>query len=419
MCQCLTYLLIFNTSTVFVIRLVITSSVLEPWRGLSADVADVIEPEWPAIAGEIVETIGHEIPEYARPLEGTFGRGVHRGVREALGQFTGLIREPDADRRSSREVYVALGRGEFNNGRTLDALQAAYRIGARIAWRRIAAASLASSLDGKTLSLLAESIFVYINELAADSTEGFADAQSEQQGERLRRERQLVVSMLRTPPVSDEELKTLGNAAGWRVPKTIAVLICHDRDLAEITRLLPIDVISAPVDGLGCIAIPDANGPGRLKQLREAVGDRIGTLGSDVKPTRLRDSWQLARTAFEASDSGRISSTGLIRAEEHLVELTIFESRDLIARLGERCLEPLVSLTPKSRARMTSTASAFIEHQGNAAEMARALHIHPQTARYRVARLRELFGEKLDDPESRFEIELSLRAAAASRPDRP
>ncbi|MGA7436379.1 MAG: helix-turn-helix domain-containing protein [Solirubrobacterales bacterium] len=377
----------------------------------------MIDPEWSGIAGEIVETIGQEIPEYARPLEGNFGRGVHLGVREALHQFSGLIRDPDADRRSSREVYVSLGRGEFNNGRTLDALQAAYRIGARIAWRRIAAASLASSLDGKTLSLLAESIFVYINELAADSTEGYADAQSEQQGQRLRRERQLVIAMLRTPPVSSEELKSLGNTAGWRVPNRIATLICHDRDLAEITRVLPIDVISAPVDGLGCIAVPDANGPGRLKQLREAVGNRTATIGSDVAPTRLRDSWHLARTAFEASDSGRLRSDGLIRAEDHLVELTFFESRDLIARIGDRCLEPLTALTPKSRTRMVSTAAAFIEQQGNAAEMARVLHIHPQTARYRVARLRELFGEKLDDPESRFEIELSLRAAEFSPPD--
>ena len=60
---------------------------------------------------------------------------------------------------------------------------------------------------------------------------------------------------------------------------------------------------------------------------------------------------------------------------------------------------------------MTETASAFLQHQGNAAEMARSLDIHPQTARYRLARLRELFGEELDDPDSRFEIELSLRAA--------
>ncbi|MGK2955430.1 MAG: PucR family transcriptional regulator [Solirubrobacterales bacterium] len=372
----------------------------------------MIEPALPAVAEEILETIRHEIPEYARPLEGAFGRGVHRGVTEALAQFVGLIRDPDADRGPGREVYIALGRGEFKNGRALDALQTAYRIGARIAWRRIASASLDAELDGTTLSLLAESIFVYINELSADSTEGYAEAQSELLGERLRRERQLVVSMLSSPPIAVEDLSPQAATAGWTVPKQLAALVCHESDLAEITRILPIGVISAPVDGLGCVAVPDASGPGRYKQLREVIGNRRASLGPDTVPTRLRDSWQLARTAFAAAGSGTLGSSGLIRAEEHLVELTIFESRDLIERLSDRCLAPLTGLTPKSRSRMTETASAFIQHQGNAAEMARSLHIHPQTARYRLARLRELFGDELDNPDSRFEIELSLRAAS-------
>ena len=60
---------------------------------------------------------------------------------------------------------------------------------------------------------------------------------------------------------------------------------------------------------------------------------------------------------------------------------------------------------------MAKTTEAWLEHRGNAAEMARELHIHPQTARYRVARLRELFGESLDDPQARFELELVLRGS--------
>jgi len=380
----------------------------------------VVEPELPGVAEEILATIGREIPEYARPLEGAFGRGVHRGVREALAQFTELIRDPDSDRESSREVYIALGRGEFDNGRALDALQTAYRIGARIAWRRIASASLQASLDGKTLSLLAESIFVYINELSADSTEGYADAQSEQQGERLRRERQLVIAMLREPPIAEDDLRSLGATSGWRIPKYVAALICHERDLAEITRVLPIDVISAPVDGYGCIAVPDANGPGRLKQLRDAIGDRPAALGGDVPPQRLGESWSLAKIALRASESGTVPSPGLLLADEHLVDLALFNSRDLIARLRERTVKPLADLTPKARLRMSETALAYIEHRGNAAEMARFLEIHPQTARYRIGKLREIFGDQLDRPAERLALELSLRAGAlGSGPAQP
>src|SRR5919198_50191 len=75
----------------------------EPWRGLPAAVADVIEPEIPALTEEILATIGSEVPEYARPLEGSFGRGIRVGVSEALRQFVALVRDPDAGREQAAE----------------------------------------------------------------------------------------------------------------------------------------------------------------------------------------------------------------------------------------------------------------------------------------------------------------------------
>src|SRR5437763_4741247 len=118
------------------------SSATEPWRALPASVADVIEPELSAVTGDILASIAEEVPEYVRPLEGTFGRGVRTGVTEALSRFLNLIRDPDAVD-EGRRVYVALGRQEYRAGRTLDALQAAYRVGARVAWRRLARAGSA------------------------------------------------------------------------------------------------------------------------------------------------------------------------------------------------------------------------------------------------------------------------------------
>src|SRR5882724_6628394 len=116
-----------------------TSSVnSEPWRQLPPTVADLIEPELGAVTEEILETIARELPEYERRLEGKFGHGIRTGVAEALRQFVAQIRDPGAGRELGREVYVALGRGELRQGRTLDSLQAAYRLGARVAWRRIA-----------------------------------------------------------------------------------------------------------------------------------------------------------------------------------------------------------------------------------------------------------------------------------------
>src|SRR5215218_6872879 len=81
-------------------------------------------------------------------------------------------------RRPGREVYVNLGRGEWRAGRSLDALLAAYRVGARVAWRRLVAAGERAGLEPRTLYVLAESIFAYIDELSGDSIEGYAREQA-------------------------------------------------------------------------------------------------------------------------------------------------------------------------------------------------------------------------------------------------
>src|SRR5918997_6543758 len=201
-----------------------TSNQAGPWQALPASVADVIEPELEAITEEIMATIAQEVPEYARPFEGSFGRGVRTGVTEALRQFLELIRSPSGARGPGREVYVALGRGELRQGRTLDSLQSAYRVGARVAWRRASEAARRAGVDPQLLSLLAESIFAYIEELSADSVEGYAEARSQLEGERRRRQRELVALLLRDPPADETDLRPAAVAAGWRIPRPAAAV---------------------------------------------------------------------------------------------------------------------------------------------------------------------------------------------------
>jgi hypothetical protein len=399
----------------------------EPWRGLPASVADLIEPDLEATTDEILATIAREVPEYARPLEGTFGRNVRTGVTEALHQFVELIRSPSGARGQGREVYVALGRGELREGRTLDALQSAYRIGARVAWRRSAEAARAAGLDAAVLSLLAESIFAYIEELSADSVEGYAEARSRLEGERRRRQRELVVLLLRDPPADATELRTRAAAVGWTVPRTAAAIACPEEELERMARRLPAEALAAVVDGLGCAVVPDPDGPGRPAELDGALAERTAALGPGVPPAELAVSWALARATLLAAEAGALPgeaaapeagsapARGPLRADDVLVDLLLFEGRPVVDRLAARRLAAFDALTPKARRRMAETAHAYVREGGNAAAMARALDLHPQTVRYRLARLRELLGDQLDDPDARLELELALRAQRPAR----
>jgi hypothetical protein len=386
----------------------------EPWRALPADVADVIDPELDAITEEIMATIAREVPDYARPFEGAFGRGVRTGVTEALRQFLALIRSPSGARGPGREVYVALGRGELQQGRTLDSLQSAYRVGARVAWRRIAAAAHRAGLDPETISLLAESIFAYIEEISADSVEGYAEARSRVEDERRGRRRALVALLLREPPAEEADVRAAAARAGWRLPRTAAALAVSEDELDRLASRLPPDTLAGRIEGMGCAVVPDLEGPGRAAEIERALGGgRTATtaaLGPAGSLRELPGSWSLARATLRAVEAGAIDADGgAVRADDALGDLLLFENRALVERIAARRLAPLRRLTPKARVRMEETALAYVQERGNAAAMARALDVHPQTARYRLARLRELLGGELDDPDARFELELALR----------
>jgi hypothetical protein len=375
----------------------------EPWRNLPPTVADALEPELPAISSEVVAAIGREVPEYVRPLEGAFGEAVRTGVDEALHRFIRLIRNPDAVDAASREIYVALGRAELRVGRTLDALQAAYRVGARVAWRRFATAG--AGLERDTMAGLAEAIFAYLDELSADSVEGYAQAQSELAGERERRRQELVAALLGRPSGADPP--SLATAVGWRLPRTAATLACPTERLAGLARRLGSEALAAPFDGFGCVILPDAEGPGRRDAVKVAAAERLAGLGPDVPLDRLPLSWRLATAALDLADGKNLAV-----ADAHLGALLVNEAAPVIERIATKRLAPLNDLTPIARARMAATALAYVQHVGNAAAMARDLHLHPQTARYRIARLRELLGDQLDEPDARFELEAALRAQA-------
>ncbi|MBI5103890.1 MAG: PucR family transcriptional regulator, partial [Solirubrobacterales bacterium] len=191
-----------------------------PWEDLPTAAIDAWAPHLPALADEIIDAIRQEVPAYARPLEGAFGQAVRIGVEEALSRF-----DPRAGPGGGRNVYVALGRGEAREGRTLDALLAAYRVGAQIAWRRLAEAGLQAGLEPETLVLLAESIFASIDELSAASAEGFAREQAAREGEAGRRRAALVELLVRDPPPAEAALAAAADDARWPLPRTLAIVV--------------------------------------------------------------------------------------------------------------------------------------------------------------------------------------------------
>jgi hypothetical protein len=384
-----------------------------PWEAVPPEVADVLRPELPALADEIVTELSHGVPDYARPLEGPFGKALRSGVEEALGHFTSMVENPGADPDEGREVYLNLGRGEMRAGRSLDALLAAYRLGARVAWRRLAAAGERAGLPPHTLYALAEAIFAYIDELSADSIEGYAREQAAAAGTLQRRRQRLAALLVQEPPATAATIEAEAANAAWRLPRSLAALVV---DAAEgsgeqadrlALRLGP-EALVAHVAPFIVALVPAG---GRRAELEAAVRGRRAALGPAV-------TWQEAGVSFArasellrlARDGGIEDTGGLLLADTHKLALLLGVDRRLARDVADAALAPLEAETDLSRERLGSTLDAWLRHRGRTEAVAKALHVHPQTVRYRLARLRELFGQRLEDPDARFELELALRA---------
>src|SRR5918992_1870646 len=189
------------------------------------EAAEVLRPVLPGLADEMIASISLEVPDYARAMEGTFGQLVRMGVEVALNRFMDMVADPGADVTRARDTYVNLGRGEFHAGRSLDALLAAYRVGARLAWRRFVDDGTAGGLPPEAIYSLGEAIFAYIDEISAESADGYAEEQSAAAGESQRRRRRLIRLLAQDPPASQEAIRTAAQAAAWPLPRRLAVLV--------------------------------------------------------------------------------------------------------------------------------------------------------------------------------------------------
>src|SRR3954463_3427452 len=233
-------------------------------KRLPPELSEILRPALPGVGEAIIDAIREEVPDYARPLKGTFGRQVHRGVEVALRRFVDGVDRPGSETaQRGREVYLELGRGEARAGRSVDALLAAYRVGARVAWRRLVDAATAGGVGPDAIYDPGEAVFAYIDEIPAAAVEGYMAEQSRVTGERERRRRALARLLAADPPPPAEQVLGEAAAAGWRLPQRPGALVAEP----EAARRLSADALVL-VDEAECVAfIPDPEGPGRRAEL--------------------------------------------------------------------------------------------------------------------------------------------------------
>lgn len=381
-----------------------------PWLALPREVSDMLRPMMPGIVEAIIDAVPQLVPAYARPIEGRFGRGLRRGVAAALDRFLQLPGTSlPALSEESRELVAGLGSGEFRQGRSMDALLSAYRMGARVTFREMSRMSVERNLGLSVVVDLGESILAYIDELSAVSAEAYAFEQSERAGAVDRRRTELL-ELLLMGQADEAALRQTASMADWSLPASLLVVTLPlDRAAGLRLRLGPGTlVVERETDAVALV--PARNSKAGRAELDKALLGRAASIGPAGGWEKVPDSLRLAVLAASVLPAREGPDDPPIWAHEHLAEIILGSEPSAVAELAERRLAPLEGLRPAQRERLAETLLSWLRHWGQRAPVAVELGIHPQTVGYRAAQLRELFGDALEDPRARFEIELALHA---------
>ncbi|MFL5846884.1 MAG: helix-turn-helix domain-containing protein [Solirubrobacteraceae bacterium] len=363
----------------------------------------------PAVAEQTVEAVIAEVPGYAGSLSGALRANIEEAVQMALRGFVRLAEDTtDADPGTPLQPALAgayeLGRGEERAGRSMDALQAAYRVGARVSWRELSAVMVEEGFSAETVAQFAELVFAYIDELSAASVAGHTDERAT-----TGRVRELQLERLGLRLVegaAPEVLEAAAERAGWDPPRTLTAVLVGEAQVRPALAALGAGTLRVAGDVLGLdetaiLLVPDAAGPRRERLLR-ALAEREAVVG----PAR---PWTaVATSAARAARAQALAGGGVVDADAHLAQLVIGADPDALADLRERALEPLAELRPNARERLEQTLRSWLLHQGRREDVAAELNVHPQTVRYRMTQLRELYGDRLQDPAAVLEIVLAL-----------
>lgn len=378
------------------------------WSLIPRDLVERFRPHAAAMASAMVHEIRRAVPEYAKPLDGPVGEDIKRGVREAIlcafGEFGGVPVQ-GGNRGEWVKVFHYLGRVEFTERGNLDCLQTAYRVGGRVAWRHLSVFAQRYGVSTEVICVCAEAVFAYVDEICNLSSAGFAAAQAEVEGSRSRHRRVLLERILSGSAHSPRELADLARSAGWELPTEVTMVALSQVDgpvclvAADSGVLMDLDGPQPYVLLPGDVPLPDL----ALPEVRAAMGPKVPLADA---ATSLR--W--ARRTLDLMGRGVLPAAAVLRWEDHLATMWLHSDEFLLSALASRNLAPLDGLTPKQRSRMSETLLAWLKARGGAPDVAAQLGVHPQTARYRIRQLEELFGKSLDDPAQRFALEITLRA---------
>src|ERR1700722_8288873 len=331
------------------------------WPPVPPDAVSWMLPELEPRARDMAAAILSEVPEYGRPDDDSYARVVHQVARDAVHQFAARVADPAVPGEPMARMFHDIGRVEAAAGRSLDSLHTALRVGARVTWQRLREKARQGG-DADVFARLGESIFRYLDELAAACSAGYAEARAEFAGEAERLRHRLLDLLVADPPTPPETIAGLAATIGWRLPRRGGAggLAAPASACSGSLAPLPPDVLVDLTGPEPCLLMPDPDGPGRRRQLEDglrkwpvtapaeggAAPGCLAAVGPAVPLARAGASLRWARRALSLAHRSPAGPTagGIVRCDEQLATLVLLADPELARVLSGQALAPLRGL---------------------------------------------------------------------------
>ncbi|MPZ00277.1 MAG: PucR family transcriptional regulator [Actinophytocola sp.] len=387
-------------------------------RVLPREMVRGFRPHARRLAQSIITGVRQSVPEYAEPLEGPFAEVLIAAAQSVILRGIDALLEPKTSSDDWTPLFRSIGAIECGQGRSLDALRAAYRVAASVTAQYVTRYVRHYGVATEVLTSLRSIIDTECERLCGLAAEGYASAKAGTSGQAARR-RERVLHLLLAEPVPEIAAATEeARALGCPLPDTLVAVALRRPD--------------DPVHGdLGGTVFADLHGPRPcllttaddpvLAELPRLLPGWRAAIGPAAPLCDVRSSLHVAHRALDLTERGMLPDAPVIDCAEHRTTLMLFADDLLIDNLVERRLAPLAPLTERQQERMLVTLREWLATRGQVCEIAQRLRVHPQTVRYRVNKLQQLFGEHLTDPQCRFELALATRVRLlryATRPTR-
>lgn len=321
---------------------------------------------------------------------------------------TGHPRDPVWKDESERMLFEEIGRIQWREGVPVGTLLSAYQVGARITWRQLSQRALRAELPPNELSALAESVFCFVDQLSSASAAGYLSEHSEAAAAR-ERYRDELVELLLSDRSDSSAVRSAAIRAGWPIPETAAVIFVEPQNEVGRAMVSRLDQSCLPVSKAGMLGaiVPDPAAPGRRQRLASSLRGSSAVIGHTVSLELLPASARIAEIAANLQRQNVLSADPIF-VDQHLDAIIIHRDPRLLDALRRQCLGPLEEASSGSREALRETLRSWLRNNGDRRRIAAELHIHPQTVRYRLTRLRTLFGDQLDEPDTRLKLMVAL-----------